>query len=232
MKLIEHTNSGELYDSVAMLLTQAAGDGLRERGRAVLALAGGNTPMPIYRHLAVSGLDWPRITLLPTDERWVAPDHPASNLRAIGAAIGAAGANHRSLAPPEPGPEPDTEIARRSLADLAEPFDAVLLGMGADGHFASLFPGAPELARGLDPETTAGALVTVPDPLPPAAPFPRVTLTLARLLDTRRVILVIRGQGKLAVLRAAARPDADPRRLPVAALAQHAGNALEVHWSP
>src|SRR5690606_18283240 len=95
-------------------------------------------------------------------------------------------------------------------------FDAVLLGMGADGHFASLFPGAANLADGLAPDSGIDAIATLPDPLPPEAPFARISLTLPRLLRAREIHLLVSGEDKRRVLRQAQQQDAC--RHPVAAL--------------
>ena len=125
--------------------------------------------------------------------------------------------------------------ARALLAANPQPFDAVLLGMGmgmgmgGDGHFASLFPGAANLDEGFDPALDACRIDPVP--LPPEAPYPRISLTLPRLLRTRTLLLAVTGAGKRAVLEEAM-AGADPRCLPVAALLHAPGAQLHVHWSP
>lgn len=227
-----HRDTDVLAESVAGTLAAAIRTGLAERGRAVLALAGGRTPFPVYRRLAQAELDWSRVLLLPTDERWVDQDHPACNAREMRAAFAAAdGVKIMPLVPQVAGPIAETERADQILADLADPFDAVLLGMGADGHFASLFPGAASLAAGLDPLGPDDALVVHPDPLPPEAPYPRISLSTARLLRTRRLLLAATGASKRDVLdRAQARPD--PFNLPISALLHDPAAQVEIHWSP
>ena len=119
--------------------------------------------------------------------------------------------------------------ARSLLATHPQPFDAVLLGMGADGHFASLFPGAANLADGLALDSGADAIATLPDPLPPEAPFARISLTLPRLLRARAVHLVASGHDKRAILRRAQQEPQAP--YPVATLL-HAPASIHIHWSP
>jgi 6-phosphogluconolactonase len=227
-----HRDADALAAALAASLEAVIRAGLAEHGRAVLALAGGRTPFPVYRRLAQAKLDWSSVVLLATDERWVGRDHPASNAREMRLAFAAAeGVRIAPLAPDVAGPTASAELAENTLTALADPFDAVLLGMGADGHFASLFPGAAELAAGLAEDSGAAALVVHPDPLPPGAPFARISLTVPRLLRTRRLLLAASGPEKRAVLdRAQSRPD--PVTLPISALLHHADAQVEIHWSP
>lgn len=126
----------------------------------------------------------------------------------------------------------DTSLAqaRALLAGHPEPFDAVLLGMGADGHFASLFPGAANLSDGLAMGSGVDAIATLPDPLPPEAPFARISLTLPRLLRARAVHLVVTGHDKRAILRRAQREPQAP--FPIATLLHAVAAPIHIHWSP
>lgn len=232
LNLTEHAGFEPLAESVAETLAQACRDGLESDRAPALALAGGSTPLPIYRRLAGQTLDWPRITLLPTDERWVDADLRDSNLRSIRECLAGTGARLQSLIPGAVAGEPSADHARQMLAGWPGPFDAVVLGMGADGHFASLFPHAAALATGLAAGTGQPALVVMPASPPEGAPHPRITLSLERLLNANRIVLVITGGDKRATLERAARADADWRDLPVAALIARAAGQLQVHWSP
>lgn len=231
MQMIEHPDSDSLSTTVARTLAQICAESIEARNAAALALAGGSTPMPVYRQLAEIALDWSRIMLLPGDERWVAHDDRACNLRAMREAFAGTIADFRALTPAHPEGPPDTAVAEATLADLHGPFDACVLGMGTDGHFASLFPGADGLAEALDPASRTPAVVVHPSPLPPDAPFARISLTLSRIMASRRLLLLIRGDDKRGVLQEA-RSSADPQRYPIAALLRHGGDALEIHWSP
>lgn len=241
----DYPDTATLVAAVAGVFEAACRDAIAQRGSAFLALAGGRTPLPVYAHLANARLGG-RIDAVPTDERCVPHDHPACNLRNLREAF----ARH----PRESGNDGDVSMpstadisasaltredgdidaslaqARALLAAHPEPFDAVLLGMGADGHFASLFPGAANLADGLAMDSGMDAIATLPDPLPPEAPFARISLTLPRLLRARAVHLVVSGQDKRAVLcRAQQEPHAP---YPVASLLQAAASPIHIHWSP
>lgn len=239
--LVEHPDADALHAALADALATAIAEGVAARGVATLALAGGSTPFPAYRRLAARALPWAQVRAWPTDERWVPGAHPANNLRALREAFaGAPLALHgllpavleRAAADAAAG-APDASAAEADLAALPTRFDACLLGMGGDGHTASLFPGEPRLAALLAPSGGPDAAVVTPAPLPPEAPFARITLTAQRLLRSRRLLLAITGAAKRAVLEAALRPEADPLRLPIAALLHANGGApVEIHWSP
>jgi 6-phosphogluconolactonase len=227
-----YPDAAALAEAMAGLLEDSIRSGISQRGQAILALAGGRTPFPVYRRLAEAKLDWPRVTLLATDERWVDHDHPACNTREIHAAFAAAtGVSVLPLTPVVAGPNASARYARTMLAALSGPFDAVLLGMGADGHFASLFPGAAELQTGLDLANPDDALVVHPEPLPPEAPFARISLSASRLARTRRLLLATTGAAKRAILdRAKAR--LEPLAMPISALLHDGSTEVEIHWSP
>ncbi|QOC23028.1 6-phosphogluconolactonase [Wenzhouxiangella sp. AB-CW3] len=227
-----YNNRESLIEGLARHIQASLTSGLGQREQASMVLAGGSTPMPLYAALARADLPWENVTALPSDERWVPATDPASNHLQISRQFGKQPLQLGRLVPEAPGTNPDTGTARQVVATLPEPFDAVVLGMGGDGHFASLFPHSPALAEGLDPDSRETALVVTPDPLPPDAPFARISLTLARLLHARELILLITGEDKRLVLEEAARADADPETLPIAALIRAAGKRLNVFWSP
>ncbi len=163
-------------------------------GEVAITIPGGSTPFPILAELAPLGLDWSRIAVWPGDDRIVAEDHPASNVGRIRAALEPLGARvvalEEGLAPPH--------------------FSLAWLGMGTDGHIASLFPN-------IDPRADDPLRLRrlVPDPLPPEAPFHRLSLTIPALLDSDALVFVIRGAEKRALFEAALAGGHD---LPVARL--------------
>lgn len=163
-------------------------------GEIAITLPGGSTPFPILALLAQSAIDWTQITVWPGDDRIVTEDHPASNVGRIRAALEPLGAR---VVPLTEGASPPH-------------FALAWLGMGADGHVASLFPNT-------DPQMDDPLRVRrlTPDPLPPEAPFDRLSLTIPALLDSDQILFVARGAEKRALLEAAARGAND---LPIARL--------------
>jgi 6-phosphogluconolactonase len=152
-----------------------------KRKPVAIAVPGGSTPFPIFEHLVKHDLEFEHLTVWPTDDRIVPEDHPASNVGRIRALFEPAGAKVIGL----------TE-------DCTPPkFALVWLGMGLDGHIASLFPNT-------DPKVNDPLSVRriTPDPLPPEAPFDRITLTLPALLNSETMVFVIRGKDKMAVFEA------------------------------
>jgi 6-phosphogluconolactonase len=169
----------------------------RTSATVALAVPGGSTPFPILALLAERRLEWDRLAFYPTDDRIVPLDHPASNTGKLVALFEPQGAG--VLALPADG----------SGAALPS-FDLVWLGMGGDGHIASLFPNTDPQAD--DPQQVRRL---TPDPLPPEAPFDRITLTIPALLNSAEILFVMRGDDKRAVLEAALAGASD---LPVARL--------------
>jgi 6-phosphogluconolactonase len=227
-----HADPDALAKAVAKRASKLIDSALQERGRAVAAIAGGRTTPPVLRQLAAETRDWSKVTLLPTDERWVAADHVDCNLRQLQEPFAAVeGIRWVSLAPARPRGRANATYARTLLETIDAAFDLCLLGMGADGHFASLFPGAENLHTALDLASSDAAVAILPDPMPLAGPHSRISLSLARLLHSRHVLLAISGAEKRVVLDRAMHEN-DPDHLPVAALLRVPGRTLEIHWSP
>lgn len=231
--LHEHRSVDALSEALAQRLEALVVDAVTARGTALLALAGGRTPLPAYRRLAARALPWSQVRLLATDERWVGRGDQARNEDELRRAFGSAhGLQILPLVPQEVDAPPFLDTALASLDPLhAYAFDVVLLGMGADAHTASLFPHAAGLAAALDPQASADACVIHPEPLPPEAPYPRISLTARRLLSTRALLLAVTGEAKRAVLEQA-RQSGTPLQHPVSVFLQQYRLPAEIHWSP
>ncbi len=171
-------------------------------GQVSITVPGGATPFPILAELAGRALDWPRVAVWPGDERIVAEHDPASNLGRIRAALGHTGAR---IVPLQESSQPPH-------------FALAWLGMGGDGHIASLFPSSDPRA---DDHLAVRRLT--PEPLPPEAPFERLTLTIPALLASHALLFVIRGEAKRALFEAAAAGQND---LPVARLLRAASQPV------
>ena len=203
---------------------------IRHRGAATLVVAGGSTPAPMFRRLAQADLDWSKVTIAQVDERFVSPDSPLSNARMIRETLlvgPAAAARFAPLWSEAADLDAAADAADAVMAALPRPWDAVILGMGEDGHFASLFPGSPQLAAGLSPDTERLCLAVAPHA--PAPKEPRLSLTLNALLDTRHILLMIRGEKKRVVIEAA---HAGNAALPIHAVLAQTQAAVSTLWSP
>ncbi|MFC3068125.1 6-phosphogluconolactonase [Phenylobacterium soli] len=209
-----------LAEAAAYGLARALADGLKTRGRACLVATGGRSPGPVYERLRVTpGLDWARVVVTLSDERCVAAEAPEANARLVRERLLAEAAAKAHFVPLWPKPEP-------AVVEGLLPFDAVMLGMGEDGHIASLLPGDPALPRHLDP-AGAALVVDVPPGLG-APPLARVSLTLRALLASRAIFLLIAGEAKREVAaRALAGED-----LPVRAILDQSEVPVRVLWSP
>ncbi len=150
-------------------------------------------------------LDWSRVCIALADERWVDTDDPDSNEKLVRDHLlrgPAAAASFHGLKNGAPTPDMGAVSAWETFARVPRPFDAVILGMGDDGHTASLFPGSPNLPSALNPAAVAGCVGM----WSPVAPQPRLSLNLSALLDSRRIVLLINGAGKWRTFLAAAAP--------------------------
>lgn len=201
---------------------------LARQERAVLVVSGGRSPVPLFQSLARQALPWARVTVTLADERWVPPDHPDSNEALVRAHLlqgQAAAARMVPLFTGEATAEQGAPAVCAALAELPRPFSRVILGMGEDGHIASLFPGAAELAEGLATEAAALAVH------PLHAPHPRLSLSLRALLDTRDLVLMIAGPAKRRVLERALE-DGPVEDLPVRAILRQTAVPVSVCWAP
>jgi len=218
-------------DACAARLADTLSAALAESGKAVFAGSGGSTPSPIYARLARTPLDWSRIVVTLVDERYVPETSPESNAALIKRALltgPAAAARFTPLYHPSVTVDRAAALAAHALADEGGRLDAVLLGMGEDGHICSMFPGSPTLKALLSP-TLPPAVLGVPPGRDGRAPsLERLSINLPYLVGARRVVLALTGAAKRGVFEREAA--GDPAVQPIAALLAHKV-PLEVLWT-
>lgn len=196
------------------------------RGAASLVVPGGRSPVAMFQALSRQPLDWSRVGVTLTDERWVETSSPDSNENLIRTHLLTGEAAKARFVPLKTSATLASDaLAERgdALEAMPHPFDVVVLGMGEDGHFASLFPDALGLEAALDPKGTA----LLADIDPPAAPYERLSLTLAALLDSRWIVLPILGETKRCVYAESVN-GVSPLVRPIAALLQQNRVPLQV----
>lgn len=203
---------------------------LKPSGERRLLVTGGRGPGPVYDRLADADLDWARITVTLSDDRFVDSASGDSNERLVSERLLRGRAAAARFVPlKDDGATPDDDAVRAEPAIRALlPFDAAILGMGDDGHIASLFPGAPGLSAALDPD--GGRLVVGVAEAGMAPYLPRISLTGRALFDARLIVLLVGGAAKRALIeRAAADPAFAP---PVTALLNQERAPVRILWSP
>ena len=225
------------YDSLDELADAVAGDvgfivesALDARGEALIAVPGGKTPVPIYAQLAEAKLDWKKVTIIPSDERLVPLTDERSNVRAIAQAFLPSGARVFPIGSDIADYKLAGNSANAKLGDLKFPLDLAWLGMGTDGHTASLFAG-PDLDEALNAPKGRHAVGVMPDPLPEDAPVARVTLTRSAILSARTVLITITGEEKKALLEQAI-ADGHSSKLPIGRVLAEAEQPIDIHWAP
>jgi 6-phosphogluconolactonase len=216
----------QLAGELALTVSNALRGAIAERGAATLVVSGGRSPIAFFERLAQQELDWGKVTVSLADERWVPVSHPDSNegllrrhlLQGPAAAARLVGL-YQSAASLE-------EAAERADAALAElpPIDVLVLGMGEDGHTASLFPDSPNLRQALDPRGTRRCLPMQA----PTVPRQRLSMSLSLLASARLTLLALHGRGKLATLNQALAGE-PYEAMPIRAFL---ARPLEIYWCP
>jgi len=225
------------YDSLDELADAVAGDvgfivdsAVEARGASLVALPGGKTGPAIFPKLAAQQLPWKRVTIIPTDERLVPMNDERSNVRELARIFLPVGARVIPIAADIPDYKLAGNSADARLQDLPWPPDLVWLGVGEDGHAASIFAG-PDLQDALDAPRARRAVGVMPDPLPDDAPVARVTLTRAAILSARTMLIAITGDKKREMLERAI-ADGQSSKLPIGRVLAEAEQPIDIHWCP
>ncbi|MGF6590613.1 6-phosphogluconolactonase [Pseudomonas sp. 2835] len=199
---------------------------IADKGQATLVVSGGRSPVAFFSALLKLPLDWSKVLVTLADERWVPVEHADSNAGLLKRhlLIGpAAKARFLNLYNAAANLEAAAQETDQALAELPA-IDVLVLGMGDDGHTASLFPNSPNLAEGLDPASVRRCLPM----LAPSVPHQRLSMTRALLASAEFTALSVQGPGKLATLRAALAGD-DLAEMPIRAFLQ---DPLDIYWCP
>ena len=226
--LRECADTPKLMAALTQHVAKRLKEDLARQEQAVLVVSGGRSPVPLFQSLSTQALVWSRVVVTLTDERWVPPDHADSNEALVRTHLLKQRAALASFLPFWTGdatPEAGAPALAARLLELPSPFSAMVLGMGEDGHMASLFPGSAELAAGL---STVEPVLAVN---PTRAPHARMSLSLNRILQSRDIVLMISGAAKRQVLERALGegPEED---LPVRAILRQSAVPVSIYWAP
>jgi 6-phosphogluconolactonase len=225
------------YDSLDELADAVAGDvgfiiesAIDARDASLVAVPGGTTGPAIFKRLAAAKMPWKKVTIIPTDDRIVPVESDQSNVRELARAFLPLGARVIPLTSGGDDYKMAGNAADARLQDLPWPPDLIWLGMGKDGHTASIFAG-PDMQSALEAPKARRAVGVMPDPLPPEAPVARVTLTRASILSARTVLITITGQEKRDLLEQAI-ADGHSSKLPIGRVLAEAEQPIDIHWCP
>ncbi|OZG75311.1 6-phosphogluconolactonase [Hahella sp. CCB-MM4] len=215
----------QLAEQLAGQVAEWLREALASKDRALLVVSGGRTPVAFFEALSKEQLPWSRVDITLADERWVNEDDPASNAALVRKHLVsnfASDANFIPLKTPEQAPESAIEALDSELRNLSWPIDVLILGMGNDGHTASLFPGTSGLANAMTTDRKC-AVVTPLD-----APHDRMTLAYPVLSAARHTVLHITGEDKSATMTKVLADLNAVEKMPVRGFI---GSGLEIYWS-
>lgn len=219
-------NPAVLAEELATKVAGQLSDAIKAQGTATLVVSGGRSPVAFFQSLIKQPLDWSKVVVSLADERWVPVEHADSNAGLLKKHLlqgPAAKARFVGLYNVAANLEDAAEQADQALAELP-PIDVLILGMGDDGHTASLFPNSPNLAEALKLDGTRRCWPM----LAPTVPHQRLSMSRSLLASAKNKVLSISGQGKLNTLNDAL-GGTDIAALPIRAFLQP---TLEIYWCP
>ena len=234
MKLIPEFHEFADQQGLRQILSQRICSDLQkaieERGKASLVVSGGSTPVPLFTVLSEISIRWDRVYITLADERWVEVRDRDSNEASVRKHLmrnQAEAAHFHGLKNGHTSAVDGESECGEELARFPVPFDIVILGMGPDGHTASLFPGANRLSDALDMSSERLCMAITPV----TTPHDRMTLTLPALLNSHQIYLHLSGEEKRAVYERAMRGDS-VEEMPIRAVLHQDKVPVDVYWAP
>ena len=222
------TNSSEsLAVDLSQNINEILVETIKKRGRVSMAVSGGSTPIPLFKVLSHLGLDWSKVDLTLVDDRWVSSDHKDSNELLVRSNLirnKAVNVNFIPLKNDASTAKEGRASSEEALQSFSLPFDIVILGMGTDGHTASLFPCSEEINSAMDLNNNDCLVATTPT----SAPYERLGMTAKAIMDAKSVFLHLNGSSKLHTLEKAMELK-DVYKMPIYALLD---DGLDIYWSP
>lgn len=222
------SSASELATVFSQRIADTLKQAISEKGHASLVVSGGSTPLPLFKALSVRAVEWSKVTITLADERWVEPTDAASNEKLVRDHLlqdKAAVANFVPLKTSHENAKDGVDELTARFNEVGLPFDIVILGMGEDGHTASLFPCSEQIEAGLDVNSSAMLIATQPT----TAPHQRMSFTLRALVSSAHVFLHLTGDKKRDILNNAITHSTDLEK-PIKAVCDKA--AVELMWAP
>lgn len=233
MKQNLYNSADELNVAFSVRIIEILKQAIDTAGRASLLVSGGRTPKPLFNILSQQNIDWSKVDISLVDERWVDEQDDASNTKMVKAHLlqnKAAVANFVGLKTSHADAEDAVVECTQNLERIKQPFDVLILGMGEDGHTASLFPCSEQIKAGLDLSSDARYIAVQPT----TAPNQRMSLTLKAILESNHIFLHLTGESKKVVIEKALAGN-DPLEMPIRAVLQNRSNAnadVDLMWAP
>jgi 6-phosphogluconolactonase len=230
MNFLKFSSQTALINAITGRIANLLTDAVKKRGQASLSVSGGTTPVPMFEALSRVDLDWHKIVISLVDERWVPVSEKDSNENLVRTHLlqnKAAAASFIGMKTAAATPSAGEKECAERLKHIAMPYDVMVLGMGSDGHTASLFPGAEKLPAAVD--MASGRICTAIAPA--AAAHERMTLTLPAILNSREIIVHISGAEKQKVYEQAI-SEGLPEEMPIRYILRQAKIPVTVFWAP
>ena len=229
IRFCEAGKASELELALAHAIASVLDTAIRTKGSACLAVSGGKSPIGMFSALSNAKLEWSKVVVTLVDDRWLPSDHPDSNEALVKQHLlsnAARAASFIGLHSASVTPEEGLDSVRARLSGLPSVLDVTVIGMGNDGHTASLFPCSNEASAGLNPTCPYSVIAVHPK----TAPYARISMSLPRIVSSAALFLHIVGDEKKRVLEAALRDE--NTRSPIVKVLAAAGDIATVYWCP